>query len=89
MGADQIHRGHERPGNRLLDTNRPPAPRLVNGFAEWKKFGFGSLAVEAAAWRGKVLALTLSAHDPAAARRGLERYCKKWETAPASGMKAR
>lgn len=65
----------------LLDTNRPPNPRLANGYAEWEKFGFGSLAVEAATRRGKVLALTLSARDPTAARRGLERYSKKWEMA--------
>ena len=63
----------------LLDTNRPPNPRLANGYAEWEKFGFGSLAVEAATRRGKVLALTLSARDPTAARRGLERYHRRWE----------
>lgn len=65
----------------LLDTSRPPNPNLVNGAADWKEFEFDSLAVEAVVWRGKVLALTLSAHDPAAARRGLDRYQKKWEAA--------
>jgi hypothetical protein len=65
----------------LLDTSRPPVPHLANGAAEWDKFGLNSLALEAAAWRGKVLVLTLSAHDPAAARSGLERYRKKWDAA--------
>ncbi len=51
---------------RLLDTSRPPNPRYASGFAEWEKFGFGSLAVEQAARRGNVLALTLSAREPAA-----------------------
>ena len=38
-------------GNHLLDSSRPPVPHLVNGAAEWQKFGFNSLAVEAATWR--------------------------------------
>jgi hypothetical protein len=66
-------------GNHLLDSSRPPVPHLANGFAEWERFGFDSLAVEAAAWRGEVLVLVLSASDPAAARRGLDKYRKKWE----------
>lgn len=61
-------------GNHLLDTNRPPNPRLKNGGQEWQDFAFGSLAVRAARWRGEVLELVLSASDPAAARRGLEKY---------------
>ena len=63
----------------LLDTSRPPHPNLRNGFAEWKEFGFDSLAVEAATRCGKKLFLTISARDPAAALRGLERYRQKWE----------
>jgi hypothetical protein len=63
----------------LLDTSRPPNPRFANGFAEWENFGFNSLAVEAAERRGNELALVLSASDPAAARRGLERYRRTWE----------
>lgn len=63
----------------LLDASRPPVPHLANGFADWEKYGFSSLAVERAAWRGEALALVLSAFDPAAARRGLDKYSKKWE----------
>jgi hypothetical protein len=68
-------------GSHLLDTSRPPNPRLANGFADWQGFGFNSLAVEAAAWRGGVLVLVLSATDPAAAQRGLERYHRTWNAA--------
>ncbi|MGA2632603.1 MAG: hypothetical protein ABSF16_00035 [Terracidiphilus sp.] len=63
----------------LLDTNTPPVPHLANGFADWQKYGFGSLAVKAAARRGNGLALVLSATDPAATRRGLEKYRRTWE----------
>jgi len=63
----------------LLDTSRPPSQRFANGFAEWEKFGFGSLAVERAARRGEGLALVLSASDPAAAREGLKKYHRTWE----------
>jgi hypothetical protein len=66
-------------GNHLLDTSKPPAPYLANGAGEWEKFGFDSLAVEAATWRGEVLALVLSASDPSAAQSGLEKYRKTWE----------
>jgi hypothetical protein len=65
-------------GDHLFDTSRPPAPHLANGAGEWEKFGFGSLAVEAAAWRGEVLELVLSASDPAAAQRGLDKYHRTW-----------
>jgi hypothetical protein len=64
----------------LLDTSRPPNPRFANGAADWNIFGFDSLAVEAAEWRGEALSLALSATDPAAARRGLEKYQRKWES---------
>jgi hypothetical protein len=63
----------------LLDTSKPPHPNLANGFADWQNFGFNSLAVEAATKRGNVLVLSLSAFDPAAAQRGLEKYRRKWE----------
>jgi hypothetical protein len=63
----------------ILDTSRPPVPNLANGFVDWESFGFNSLAIEAATWRGKTLELQLSARDPAAARRGLEKYHWKWE----------
>jgi hypothetical protein len=63
----------------LFDGHRPPLPHLTNGFADWQEFGFKSLAVERTAWRGKVLTLVLSASDPAAARRGLEKYRRKWD----------
>jgi len=62
----------------LLDTSRPPAPHLANGFAEWEKSGFNSLAVERAEWHGESLTLMLSASDAEATRRGLYRYRKKW-----------
>ena len=39
-------------GDHLFNTNRPPVPHLANGFAEWEKFGFGSLVLERAARRG-------------------------------------
>jgi hypothetical protein len=65
----------------LFNASRPPARHLANGFADWQQFGFRSLAVEAAAWHGEVLMLVLSASDPAAARRGLERYRKQWKVA--------
>ena len=65
-------------GDDLFDTNRPPVPHLANGFADWEEFGFNSLAVEAAKWRGETLELCLSARDPAAVRRGLEKYHRKW-----------
>jgi hypothetical protein len=63
----------------LLDTSRPPNPRFANGASEWGKFGFGSLAVYAAARRGEALALVLSASDPAAAHEGLKKYHRTWE----------
>jgi hypothetical protein len=63
----------------LLDTSRPPNPRFANGFAEWERFGFGSLAVERTARRGTVLELMLSAREPAAAHEGLKKYRRTWE----------
>lgn len=66
-------------GSHLLNTSRPPVPHLANGFADWQEFGFNSLAVEAAARRGDVLELVLSASDPAAARRGLEKYHRAFD----------
>lgn len=63
----------------LLGSNRPQAPHFTNGFDDWQKYGFDSLAVESAARRGEVLELVLSASDPAAARRGLKKYRQKWE----------
>jgi len=66
-------------GDHLLDTNRPLIPSLTNGFADWQDFGFSSMAVEAAKWRGAVLTLNLSVDDPAATRRGFDKYRKKWE----------
>jgi hypothetical protein len=68
-------------GDHLFDTSRPPAPHLANGAADWEAFGLNSLGVEAAAWRGEALELVLSASDPAAALRGLEKYRKNWEAA--------
>jgi hypothetical protein len=67
-------------GAHLLETNRPSSPHLANGLAEWKKFGFNSLAVEAAEWRGKVLVMILSASDASEARRGLEKYSRVWNS---------
>jgi hypothetical protein len=65
-------------GSHLLDTSKPSVPHLANGFADWQEFGLNSLAVEAAAWRGALLELALSAFDLAAARRGLEKYNRTW-----------
>ncbi len=65
-------------GDHLFDTSRPPAPHLANGASEWEKFCFDSLAVEAAARRGELLVLTLSARNPAA-RAGLEKYHRTLE----------
>jgi hypothetical protein len=66
-------------GSHLLDTSRPPNPRFANGAADWNEFGFNSLAVEAATWRGETLELSLFACDPAAARRGLEKYHRAFD----------
>lgn len=65
----------------LFDTNRPTAPHLSNGAEDWNKFGLGSLAVDAAAWDGETLVLTLGADDPAAAQLGLRKYHKRWDAA--------
>lgn len=62
----------------LFDTSRPPAPHLANGAADWRDFCFDSLAVERARWRGKTMELVLRASDPDAARRGLEKYQRRW-----------
>jgi hypothetical protein len=64
----------------LLDTSKPPNPNLVNGYAEWEEFGLNSLAVKAAKRCGEGLVLSLSASDPAAARRGLNKYQRKWDS---------
>jgi hypothetical protein len=63
----------------LLDTSRPPIRHLANGGEQWKRFGLDTLAVEAAEWCGDMLALTLSAIDPATAREGLMKYRRTWE----------
>lgn len=65
-------------GDYLFDTSKPPNPRFANGGADWAEFGFNSIAVEAATRQGNAWALVLSARDPAAARRGLEKYRRKW-----------
>ena len=62
----------------LFDTSRRPVPYLANGAADAQKFGFKSLAVEAARRRGDGLVLTLSANNPAAARDGLDKYRKSF-----------
>jgi hypothetical protein len=64
-------------GDHLLDTSKPPVRHLANGADEWSSFD--GLAVYAAARRGGVLVLTLSACDPAAARDGLKKYRRTWE----------
>jgi hypothetical protein len=66
-------------GSHLLNSSRPPNPHLTNGYADWQEFGFNSLGVERVSWRGETLVLVLSATDPAAARRGLDKYRKRWE----------
>lgn len=66
-------------GDHLFDSSRPPVRHLANGADDWKMFGFDSLAVEGATWRGEVLMLILSASDPAEARRGLRKYHAKWD----------
>jgi hypothetical protein len=63
----------------LLDTNKPQVPHLSNGYADWEEFGFNSLAVEVAKWRGGTLELWLSVRDPASARDGLKKYRRTWE----------
>lgn len=67
-------------GDHLFDSSKPPVRHLANGASEWERFGFESLAVVAAAWRGKVLLLSLSAHNPGEAARGLYKYRKTWGT---------
>ena len=67
-------------GDHLLDTNKPQVSHLSNGFGDWKQFGFDSLAVDSAEWRGAVLALVLSVTDPLAAEHGLYKYRKTWES---------
>jgi len=63
----------------LLDTSKPPVPHLANGKEEWDRFGFGHMAIEAAECRDAVLVLTISAPDPAEARRGLDKYHRTWD----------
>jgi hypothetical protein len=65
-------------GNHLLDSSKPPSPHLVNGASDWQKFGFNSLAVEAAARHCNEWALVLSASDTEAAQRGLKKYRRAW-----------
>lgn len=65
--------------NHLLDTNVPPIPRLQNGYQDWNESGFGHMAIEGAKFHGGVLALAISAPDPAAARWGLEKYRRTWD----------
>ena len=66
-------------GNHMLDTSKPQSSHYANGFADWDEFTFDSLAVAGATKDGNGVVLTLTASDPAAARRGLEKYKKKWE----------
>jgi hypothetical protein len=63
----------------LLDTGKPQSPPFANGYADWDKFGFNNFAIVAALRSGEALVLILSASDVAAARRGLEKYHRKWE----------
>ncbi len=65
-------------GNHLFDTSKKPVSHLANGFADWQEFGLNSLAVVSAAWHGEELVVVLSASDPAAAWRGLEKYHCTW-----------
>jgi len=76
--SDQFNRVINEMRAHLLDTSRPPNPRLANGFADWERFGFNSLAVEGATRRGEVLTLVLSATDPGAGRDGLKKYRRVW-----------
>jgi hypothetical protein len=62
----------------LLGTSRPPQSHLTNGADDWQNFCFNTLAVEDARRREEQLWLTLSASDPAAARRGLAKYQRRW-----------
>ena len=64
--------------NHLLDTSKPPHPRLRNGYQDWEEFGFAHMAIEAAEFRGAVLMLVITAPNPAAANRGLAKYHRAW-----------
>jgi len=66
-------------GDNLFKTNRPLNPGFANGAADWKEFGFNSLAVDGVTRRGEALALTLSASDPELTRRGLEKYHRTFD----------
>ena len=61
----------------LLNTSRPPMSRLTNAFEDWRS-GFESLGVERVTECRRILVIVLSACDPAAARRVLEKYRQKW-----------
>jgi hypothetical protein len=65
-------------GDDLLDTSEHPHSRFANGFAEWERFGFASLAVESATSQGESLSLVLSARNPEETRKGLLKYEGKW-----------
>lgn len=64
--------------NHLLDPTGPENGNLSNGFDDWREFGFGNLAVDSTSWSGATLLLVLSANDPAATQRGLDKYHKRW-----------
>lgn len=61
-----------------LFAHRPPLPHLTNGTADWNAFSFENLTVVRVSPPDVPLLLTLSASDPAAARRGLEKYQRTW-----------
>lgn len=51
----------------------------MDGYEDWQRFGFDSLAVEAARKHDGELVLVLSASNPEVAKQGLEKYRKTWE----------
>ena len=63
----------------LLNGSKPPMPRITDGYSDWEAFGFESFCVERVEPRGKAWGLVLSASDPAAARRGVEKYHRTWD----------
>lgn len=63
----------------LLATSRPECSQLANGFTDLQRFRFDSLAVARVRQDGATPVVTLHSKDSTAARRGLNKYHKKWD----------
>jgi hypothetical protein len=65
--------------NHLVNPGRPRFSHTADGYSDWRRYGFESLAVEAVRERDGVIELVLSATDPEAALAGIEKYCPTWQ----------